>query len=708
MQKHENITRCHLITSSLHHFIILVLCASVFIPLHAQTQKPWQWVKQIGSVSWDMAGGVIVDTKDNLYVAGSYNQTLRADNKKIVSKGGTDLFLARFDTKGNLGNIWSFGGKGKDEATCLAMAPKNTIIIGGSVTDSVAFGKLTIKGLGSKLFLAAIDSKGQSLWATSIDHQGSASLYLLDVDSLGNIYAAGTFSGSIGCEGQQAISVGKRDVFILRLDASGTINKLISFGSQEDETPAALTVNPQGEFSCSGSFTKPFAVGQAQLTTVKGKTSLFLLHFNQDMTLQWNKIFGAEDYGQVSAIRNDRFNNLYIAGNYNLSFTLSDTTFKSNGFTDAFVAKYAKDGTRLWAKSIGSDYYDYINHINIDNLDGIVVTGSIGNTLRLDSLLIQPPVKGDAAFIAQLNSFGAPVWGDCVSGTGRNFSNGSVLDKDGNLYLCGSFQNTFKRNDDSIKSYGDQDIFFAKYYNCAEQKVDFKGSLTLCPGATTELSVKNHYKTIVWNDTLWDNTWLEVNKPGKNKATIITKKGCRYTDSVEVVMAPHVNFSLGNDTSIAVGDSLTLKAPKNYKDYRWFDHSYGLTCIAASKDDKPGTEKYWIAVTDSLDCVWRDTIAIRFLPVSDLSDLQHLKIVTYPNPLLDNLNWYLETDKTCRLTVEVTDNYGHTLYNEVVSSYSSGQVKHISIDKMPSGAYLVRIKNTSTGKVYATAPIIKQ
>jgi hypothetical protein len=695
-----------------YNYVILIsLCLCVLaigFPLHAQNQKPWQWVKQLGSTSWDVAGGIAIDTKDNMYVAGSFSKTLRADGKKITSNGGTDLFLARFNTKGSLGNLWSFGGKGQDEATCLALAPNNIIIVGGSVSDTVTFGKLISAGAGSRLFLTAINNGGNALWITSIEHQGNASLYLLDADSAGNIYAAGTFSGNLECGDKKVVSNGKTDIFILRLDASGTIDKLISFGSQEDEVPAALTVNRQGDLSCSGSFTKPFAVGQTQLIPAKGKTSLFLLHFNQDMTLQWNKIFGAEDYGQVSAIRNDRFSNLYIAGNFNLSFTLSDTTFTSNGFTDAFIAKYAPDGTRLWAKSIGSDYYDYINHINIDNLNELVVTGSIGSTIRLDSLIIQPPVKGDAAFIAQFNSLGAPVWGDFVSGTGRNYSNGSVLDKDGNLYLCGSFQNTFKRNDDSIQSHGNQDIFFAKYYNCAEQKLDFKGSLTLCPGATTELSIKNQYKNIVWNDTLWDNSWLEVNKPGKNKATIITKKGCRYTDSVEVVMAPHVNFSLGNDTSIAVSDSLLLKAPKNYKDYRWFDHSYGLTCLAASKDDKPGKEKYWIAVTDSLNCVWRDTIAIRFLPVSDLSDLQHLKIVTYPNPLLDNLNWYLETDKTCRLTVEVTDNYGHTLYNEVVSSYSSGQVKHISMDKMPSGSYLVRIKNSSSGKVYTTAPVIKQ
>src|ERR1035437_984091 len=246
-----------------HRLIILslCLCASVLmLPLHAQNQKPWQWVKQLGSVSWDIAGGVTIDPKNNLYVTGSFSQTLRADGKKITSKGGTDLFLARFDTKGNIGNLWGFGGKGRDVATCIAIAPKNFTIIGGSVSDTVAFGKLKSTGVGERLFLAAIDSKGNASWVTSINHEGNASMYLLNTDSLGNIYAAGSFSGNLECGGKKVVSNGKTDIFILRLNALGTVEQLVSFGSQAAESLSALAVNQHGEITCSGSFTKEFAI----------------------------------------------------------------------------------------------------------------------------------------------------------------------------------------------------------------------------------------------------------------------------------------------------------------------------------------------------------------------------------------------------------------------------------------------------------------
>jgi hypothetical protein len=694
-----------------HHLIVISFClltSVLMLPLHAQTQKPWQWVKQLGSATWDVAGGVAIDAKNNLYVAGSFGQTLSADGKKITTKGGSDLFLASFDTKGNIGNLWGFGGKGRDVATCIAIAPDNTTIIGGSVSDTVSFGKLKSTGIGERLFLAAIDNKGNASWITSIVHEENASMYLLATDSLGNIYAAGSFSGKLECGGKKVVSKGKNDIFILRLTALGSVDQLISFGSEAAESLGALAVNRVGEITCSGTFTREFTIDTAKITPAKVKTSQFLLHFNKDIILQWSRVIGAEDYAQISAISYDHNNNLYVAGNFNMNITLPDTTFKSNGYTDAFIVKYTPGGTRLWEKSIGSDYYDYINRINIDNLNGIVVTGSIGDTIQLDSLKIQPPVKGDAAFIAQFDSLGKTVWGDYIGGTGRNFGSGALLDKEGNLYLCGSFQNTFKRNDDEIKSYGDQDIFLAKYYNCPDQRLSFQGSLILCPGGTTEIGVKNPYKTIVWNDTLIGNTWLKVNKPGGYKAAILTKYGCRYADSVTITQVLTPKFTLGVDTAIAVTDSMELRAPLQFRDYRWFDGSYAPTCIAASKDKKPSTVNFWIAVTDSLGCTWGDTIAVTFLPVSDISNLQHLKLVTYPNPLTDNLSWYLESDKPCRLLVEVADNYGHVLYNEQLDYYSPAEVKHIPMNNVPSGTYMVRIKSTSTGQVYSSAPVVKQ
>ena len=108
----------------------------------AQTQKPWQWIKQLGSDSWDISAGIACDSKNNLYVVGSYYDSLKCNTREICSAGNQDVFAAVFNENGDLKDIVSGGGKGKDLATCLSVTPENNLVFGGVLSDTVLFGKI--------------------------------------------------------------------------------------------------------------------------------------------------------------------------------------------------------------------------------------------------------------------------------------------------------------------------------------------------------------------------------------------------------------------------------------------------------------------------------------------------------------------------------------------------------------------------------------
>lgn len=674
----------------------------------AQNQKTWQWAKQLGGPTWNVCSGVAITSKNDLYVSGSFSTYLISGNKKVLSHGGSDIFLARFDTKGKLCDLWSYGGKGFDQAGCIASGANNAIILGGSIGDSATFGKQKAAGAGTRLFVSSTDSKGYVSWVSTLGTEGNASLFLITTGADGTIYAAGIFSGSLSYNGKKVTSLGLKDIFVLRLTSSGVIEQLISFGSNDEDNVGSLSVNQKGDLTLAGSFTKSLAIGKISINACKGKANLFVAKFNKTLEPKWAKVLCAEDYGIVSSLRNDELNNLYVAGNFNMKLSLPDTSFISRGFTDAFVVKYDTAGSRIWGKQIGSAYYDYITGLTPDHAGGIITTGSIGDTTQIDSVHITLPARGDAAFVAQLSSDGKALWGDIISGTGRNFSTGSVLDKNGNLYLCGSFKQSFKRNGEEMKSQGDQDVFLARYYNCPEIKMDFIGDPVICPRTNTRLSIRNNYKTIIWNDTLKNTTYLEAKAPGLYHVSIVDKKGCRYTDTIQVTLAPRPFFTLGKDTTVSVVDSVILKAPSIYREYLWMNGTNAPSYLATATDFKPCTQSYWITFTDQLNCHWYDTIAIRFVEVPDLSDFMHVKLTSYPNPVTDNLTWKLTTDKTCRLTIEVADNYGHLVYTENIDYYSEGMERQIPMSKLPAGTYMVRIKNSSTSKVYDSSAIIKR
>lgn len=678
--------------------------------ISAQDQKAWQWVKQLGSKSWDISAGIAIDSTDNLYVAGSFSDKLQCHTTEVASAGSRDIFIAKFNNTGTLKEIISAGGKSEDQVTCLCSSTGNNLVIGGMVSDTAEFQNINVNGSGQSLFVAAMDGTAKFRWVSAIEIKGEASLYLIGSDKKGNVFASGFFTGTLNANDHIVTSKGKSDIFIVRLSSSGNIEKLSSFGSEEDDSPASLTVDSSGDVILSGTFGKTFETGNVKFLSSQrsAKTNSFIALFDNDFSAKWANILEGFGYTKIASLKTDSYGNIYGAGSYSSALHAGNTVLKSVGFTDAFLLKYKPDGLLEWSKSFGSSYYDYATTINIDNLGGAIISGSVGDTLTIDSLAIEPNLRGDAAVLIQFSPTGKAIWADCISGTGRNFSEGSVLDKQGNLYFTGSFKDIFEKGNDALTSHGDQDVFIAKYFNCPSQKAEILGELNYCPGTETNLRVKKGFTNIIWNDTIIGKNSINANKPGRYWVRMLDKMGCMLSDTVQVRQASIPFFSLGRDTIMQVSDSLIFHAPAKYKNFIWNDFSFGEDYLVKSPQNKTGTYEYWLSVSDSLSCTYTDTISVTFVKDNDWVELDKVQLVTYPNPADDRFFWYVITDETCQLVAELTDSYGRILYHHYFKQYLSGEVKEVSLSNMPSGFYNLKISNSTSFESFKTVRVIKK
>jgi hypothetical protein len=692
----------------LFKLLLCALCASVVNgSLFAQTPKTWEWVRHLGSRGWDITGGAVIDAKNNIYIVGNYPDTLKFKKKKYANRGRNDIFIAKFDEKGNLDNLFTVGGSHNDQVTCMALAPNGDILLGGSLTDTVSLEKLTVNGKGRYLFVARMDPKGHFQWVSQIKPSNQASLNFIGTSPDGNIYACGQFTDSLCAGSKKAGSNGKTDVFIAKIKTTGEADKLISFGSEGDDLPTAFTVSGNNEITCAGNFAKPFALGNISLTTENNKRAhVYIAGFNAELSPTWSMVLKGEEFCRISSLKATPDSNLYVGGNFTLSLNFADTLIRSTGLTDGLLMKLSNKGKKIWARSIGSSYYDYINHLNIDNLGGVLITGSIGDTLVLDSLSIIPPKPGNTAFVAQFEPNGKAFWGDYISDAGRNFGETTLLDHKGNLYIYGSFTGKFEKEDKPIPSYGDQDLFLARYYNCPGSKAEVLGNLEFCPGTGTELKVKTGYLNVLWNDTI-TGRFLYTQKPGRNWVSMYDKKGCLYSDTIQVSIAQLPTFTLGDDTILLVSDSILLKAPVQYTNYRWHNRTYEPSYLVTAPDEKPCTQICSLTVTDSLGCMFTDSIQVIFMQVPDISVYDNIKLVTYPNPAIDNINWYIDVEKPCRLIMQITDENGKVLSQKTIGSYYPGQVVTTSVQKLSQGTYYIRLVNNS-GVLIKTQGFVKQ
>jgi len=55
------------------------------------------WTRQFGTAALELANGVVVDGRDNVYVAGSTDGALPLQ----TSAGGRDAYVQKFDSAGN-------------------------------------------------------------------------------------------------------------------------------------------------------------------------------------------------------------------------------------------------------------------------------------------------------------------------------------------------------------------------------------------------------------------------------------------------------------------------------------------------------------------------------------------------------------------------------------------------------------------------------
>ncbi|MGF2414487.1 MAG: gliding motility-associated C-terminal domain-containing protein, partial [Ferruginibacter sp.] len=160
--------------------------------------------------------------------------------------------------------------------------------------------------------------------------------------------------------------------------------------------------------------------------------------------------------------------------------------------------------------------------------------------------------------------------------------------------------------------------------------------------------------------------------------------GCSLTDSMAIeVYAPKTAVSLGKDTMLCPGKTITLYAGAGFTNYQWQDGSTADSLVIAQ------TGNYIITATDSCGNVFKDTITVTPLDVALNVDyppglcLNDTAVFNLPAPLY-NFTWQPNT-------ASLLTNNLWKLYPTVTTVYS------ISAEREPgcilSDTVLITIKN---------------
>ncbi|MFA7327289.1 MAG: T9SS type A sorting domain-containing protein [Candidatus Kapaibacterium sp.] len=128
--------------------------------------------------------------------------------------------------------------------------------------------------------------------------------------------------------------------------------------------------------------------------------------------------------------------------------------------------------------------------------------------------------------------------------------------------------------------------------------------IELCKKDTISVESEVEAKTYTWS-TGETTRGIKIWEAGKYTLEIETSAGCKFYDTLLVVMLPDIEFNIVGDTVICKnGDFVTLKTDKSYDKYQW---STGSTATNI-KINTPGV--YWLKVTNKNGCIAYDSINV--------------------------------------------------------------------------------------------------
>jgi len=262
---------------------------------------------------------------------------------------GPLLLLQPVNAEGS-GPYWAktYGGSGDDVINDINVLPNGDIIAVGW-TNSTGAG-------GRDAFVMKLSPNGTVIWAKTYGGSKDDVANAVAIASNGDIIVAGW---------TKSFSLGKSDVWVLRLDENGNIKWQKTYGGNDDDRANTIAITSTGNIIVTG-YTKSFGLGGS---------NIWVLKLDPNGNIIWQRTYGSKwihsDYDSANAVA--------IASNGDI-IVVGETAAFGAGQTDVWVLRLDENGNIKWQKTYGvKRAFDEAQSVAIASNGDIIVVGYTNN-----------------------------------------------------------------------------------------------------------------------------------------------------------------------------------------------------------------------------------------------------------------------------------------------------------------------------------------
>jgi type IX secretion system substrate protein len=417
------------------HITTLVIVYSLLAYNSSRSSaQAFSWAKNCDDSGKFVSSKVAVDANGNTYAAGFFTGTVTIGTATLVSAGGSDYCLIKYDSSGNIAWVRSGGGNGPDAGNDVHVDAAGNIYVTGFFHSSVDFGSTSLSNTDTdfaseNLFVAKYDATGAPLWARqSVGNCRVASSNIFS-DAANNVYVAGQFSDSLKLESTPLF--GSSQSFVAKYDLNGNLQ----WARQSKGTGASgahgVCADANGNVYTTGFVDSKDTFGTVVLTSAWA-LDVFLVKYDASGTVVWGRSAGGAgptDLNQGHAVCTDAAGNIYITGVVQGTVDLGTVTLTGNGSPCFFIARFDTSGNAVWAKSptgsanMASKGYG----LAIDRNDNLYATGEFLGTIAFDAIPSITCIGGVHGsfdvFVTKFSSAGSAAWSVAAGGAGDDAGN---------------------------------------------------------------------------------------------------------------------------------------------------------------------------------------------------------------------------------------------------------------------------------------------
>lgn len=297
------------------------------------------WARGLSGNQSDFGQGIAVDQTGNVYLTGLFmSDSISINTITLRKQGRSDMFLLKLDPNGN--PIWAQQGgfASTTVGNAVALDSLNNIYLTGSFQDSAQFSGQWVYSQGrSDAYVACYQPSGSLKWIQSMHGSGfDIGQALAGTDD--GVLVTGRFSAPLSLDTFLLPHTGSYDIFVASYDANGQVNWAKPFGSTAKDAGYAIDYQQGHGVFLAGEFSSTINFDQKSLNS-QGSTDAFLAKCDEHGNTRWVLSAGGMNREQAYTTFASQDQYIFFAGHFRDYATFDSTTLASGGRDDAFLAK---------------------------------------------------------------------------------------------------------------------------------------------------------------------------------------------------------------------------------------------------------------------------------------------------------------------------------------------------------------------------------